>query len=73
MDESGTGETLLPLPMDVGEGSITTYEVARAFFTSIHGGAFKDTFTRLFPTPSALLDPGNLWEVFQLHGSLRRI
>jgi hypothetical protein len=59
MDESGTGE--IPFPIDVGEISITTYEVARTFFESIHGGAFKDAFTRLFPTPSAL-DPGNLWK-----------
>ena len=30
MDETGT-ETLLEFPIDVGEGSITTYEAARVF------------------------------------------
>jgi hypothetical protein len=61
MDESGT-ETSLPFPIEVGEDSITTYEAARNFFSLIHGGTFKDAFTRLFPTPGALLDPGNLWK-----------
>src|SRR5271170_5539103 len=54
MDESGTGETLLPLPIYVGVNKITNYEAARVFFTSIHNGAFQEAFTWLFPTPSDL-------------------